>query len=153
MSAALRAVFKEHPTKRSQRPQREAVANGLELLTQSQLDPLLSIRHGVGVDSLVEGVRAHLGLRIEIDEEITETFQGHRRLFDQFRGHQLDEILPSHFAAGSLDKLALAGQGLSVLGIEYRGEFPFDFAGRAVHLVFQLPRDVPVRICDGHNAP
>jgi hypothetical protein len=30
-----------------------------------------------------------------------------------------------------------------VLGIEYRGEFPFDFVGIAGHLLVHLHRDVP----------
>ncbi len=37
---------------------------------------------------------------------------------DHFRRHQLDEILAGQFAARSLDKLAVARQGLSGLGIE-----------------------------------
>jgi hypothetical protein len=90
---------------------------------------------------LVQRLRAHLGLRIQLDQAVTETFQRYRRLVHQFRRHQLDEIRTDQFAAGSLDKLALAGQGRQVLRIEDRGEFPFDFAGIAGHVVVHLHRD------------
>ena len=74
MQVALGAVFKQHPTKRRQRPERESFADGLKLLTQSPLEHLLQLGHRVGVESLVQSLRGHLRLRIEIDQDVTETF-------------------------------------------------------------------------------
>jgi hypothetical protein len=152
MEAALGAVCKQHPTTRRQRPERESCADGLKVLTQSPLAPLLHRGHRVGVESLVQSLWGPLRLRMELDQDVTETFEGDRGVFDHFRRHQLDEILAAHFAARSWDKIGLTRQGFSMSGIEHRGAFPFDFPGIAFHLLVHLPRDVPVRMCDGHDS-
>src|SRR5205807_3550290 len=74
MEAALGAVCKQPPTKRRQRPERESFADGLKLLTQSPLEPLLHRGHRVGVESLVQSLWGHLPLRLEIAQDVTETF-------------------------------------------------------------------------------
>jgi len=114
---------------------------------QSQLWPPYSAR-----EAWVQRWRRHVGLRIEIDPALTETVQGHRWLVHQLRRHQLDAIRADPLAAGALDKLTLARQGLSVFGIEDRGEFPFDLAGLAGHLGVHLHREVPLRIWDRYNS-
>lgn len=100
----------------------------------------------------MQSLRGPLRLRMEIDQDVTETFSGDRGVFDHFRRHPLDAILAAQCAARSLDKIGLTRQGFSRIGIEHRGEFPFDFPGIAFHLLFPLHRDVPVRMCDGHDS-
>jgi hypothetical protein len=140
LEAAWRTVFQQHPAKRRQRPPREAGADGRKLLTQSPGEPRWSRGHGGGVEPLGQRLRGHRGVRRQIAQAVAATFPGHRRLFDHCRRPQLDAILAGQCAARSLEKLAVARQGFSGLGIEYRGEFPFDLAGLAVHLLFHLPR-------------
>ena len=152
LEAALGAVFKQHPTKCRPHPERESCADGCKLLTPSPWEHLLHRGPRGGVESLGQRVRGHRRLRIEIDQDVTETCEGDRGVCDHFRRQQLDEILAAQCAARSLDQIGLTRQGFSRIGIEHRGEFPFDFPGIAFHLLFHLPRDVPVRRCEGPDA-
>lgn len=141
LEAARRAVCEPPPPTRRQRADRESLADGLTLLTEGELAPLLHSAHSVGGHPLVQGVRGHLGLRMAIASEVTAPSSGDGGVFDPFRRHQLHTIRAGQWAARAWDTRALTRQGCSVLGRKHRGELPFDFPGRAFHLLFPLHRD------------
>ena len=73
VEATLRAIFEEDAAKGRQHSRRELGIQGVELLTERQLEDLLHIRHGLrGVQPLMQSLRRHHCLGVMLPEDVTE---------------------------------------------------------------------------------
>jgi hypothetical protein len=98
-----------------------------------------------GVEPLVQGLRRHHGLRVQLPQHVTEPASGYCRVLKHCGRHQRKKILPGHFAARPLDTSTLPGAGLSALCGTGEGEFLFDFLRNLLTLAVQRHEDGPSR--------
>jgi hypothetical protein len=91
----------------------------------------------------VEGLRSHDGVGIALPEKIAEPVSRHGGIVHHVCGHEFDKILAGELTRRPLDKTALLGQGLQLVGGTHVREFPFDFGGNVRKLSWSLHGDVP----------
>jgi hypothetical protein len=150
MQATLRALFETDPAKRRQQGRWAVDAHGLAIRAESQRQHVVSIRVGVRAEeALVERVRGYDGLGIVLPEKVAEPVERHSGIVAHGCGHECDKILARERARRPLEKTALLGQCLQLVGGKHAGEFPFDFGGNVRTLSWHRHGDIPFLARDG----
>ena len=97
----------------------------------------------------MERLRGYDGLGMVLPEKVAEPVSRHRGIVDHVCGHEFNKILARELARRPLDKTALLGQCLQLVGGKHACEFPFDFGGNVRKLSWHRHGDVPFLARDG----